>query len=92
MKFARILTKCIFSAFLVLIIAVFGSILYLENNISESFKIKRGDTLNLNSHIPLSAEYDGVSLTKRGTTQNIGEEFKVELKLLGIIPYKTVKL
>ena len=90
MKFARILTKCIFSAFLGLIIAIFGSILYLENNISESFKIKRGDTLNLNSYIPLSAEYDGVSLTKRGTTQNIGEEFKVELKLLGIIPYKTV--
>lgn len=92
MKFARILIKSIFSIFLLLIIAVFGSIIYLENNVSESFKIKRGDTLNLNSYIPLSAEYDGVSLTKRGTTENIGEEFNVELKVLGIIPYKTVNV
>lgn len=92
MKFARILTKSIFSAFLVLIIAIFGSIIYLENNISESFKIKRGDTLNLNSYIPMSAEFNGISLTERGTTENIGEEFDVELKVLGIIPYKTVNV
>ena len=92
MKFARVLTKCIFCAFLGLIIAVFGSIIYLENNISESFKIKRGDTLNLNSYIPLSAEYGDVSLTERGVIENIGEEFDVKLKVLGIIPYKTVNV
>ncbi len=92
MKFVRVLTKSFFYIFAVLIITVFGSIIYLENNVSESFKIKRGDTLNLNSQIPVTAVFDGTSLTEKGITQSVGEEFSVELKVFGVIPFKSVSV
>ena len=92
MKFARILIKSVFYIGFILFFALFGSIIYLENNVSESFKIKRGDTLNINSYIPLTAEFEGSSLTERGITQKVGEELDVELKVLGIIPFKSVNV
>ncbi len=86
------MAKSFFYIFAVLIITVFSCIIYLENNVSESFKIKRGDTLNLNSQIPVTAEFDGTSLTENGITKGVGEEFSVELKVFGVIPFKSVSV
>ena len=86
------MAKCLFYIFTLLTITVFSCIIYLENNVSESFKIKRGDTLNLNSQIPVTAEFDGASLTENGITKSVGEEFSVELKVFGVIPFKSVSV
>ena len=92
LKLARIFSKCFFYICVILITAVFGSIMYLENNISESFKIKRGETLSINSYIPVKAEFEGLSLTEKGINQEVGEEFDVELKILGVVPFKSVSV
>ena len=92
MKFARILTKSIFFLCFIIFFAVFGSIIYLENNISDEFKIKKGDTLNINTPLPVTAIFNGSEMSGRSINQNVGEEFDVELKVFGIIPFSTVSV
>jgi len=92
LKFARITIKALFYVGLVLLIAVFGGIYYLERNISDEFKIKKGDTLNLNSPLPVTAEFEGSELSSMNTNKNVGEDFDVTLKMFGIIPFSTVNV
>ena len=92
MKIARIFIKTLFYIGLTLIIALFGSIYYLEKNISDDFKIKKGDTLNINSPLPVTATYNGVEVSSSGTNKNVGEEFEVTLKMFGIIPFSTANV
>ncbi len=92
MKIARIFIKSIFLISLILIFAVFSSIIYLENITAKNFKVKRGDLLKLNSPIPITAEFDGSSLSGKSITNKIGEDFDVDLKVFGIIPFKTVNV
>ena len=92
MKVARFFVKSLFFISLIMIFAVFGSIIYLENNVSKEFKIKKGDTLNINSPIPVTTEFEGSELSGMTTIANIGDEFDVELKVFGVIPFSTVSV
>ena len=92
LKVARFFVKSLFFISLIMIFAVFGSIIYLENNVSKEFKIKKGDTLNINSPIPVTTEFEGSELSGMTTSANIGDEFDVELKVFGVIPFSTVSV
>ena len=92
MKFARILTKTIFYILTVFCILIFSFLIYINSNLSEKFKIKRGETLNISSLMPVTAVYNGVKLAEISNTKSIGEEFSVELKAFGLIPISTVNV
>lgn len=92
MKFLRVLIKSIFFVILALDIAVFSMIAYLDMTVSEDYKIKKGDPFTIDSAVPITAVYEGTRLSASGKTENIGEEFKVDLKAFGIIPFSTVSV
>ena len=92
MKFARVLTKSVFYIILALDIAVFSMIAYLNITVSDDYKIKKGDPLTIDSAVPITAVYQGTRLSGNGKPENIGEEFNVELKAFGIIPFSTVSV
>ncbi len=90
MKIARILIKTFFFIFLSFSIAVFGSLAYLNSFLGTDFKIKKGDTLNINSPLPVTAVYNGTQLSSSHTTANA--ELKVDLKMFGIIPFREAQV
>ena len=92
MKFLRVLIKSVFFIILALDIAAFSMIAYLDITVSEEYKIKKGDALTIESAVPITAEYEGTRFSQSGKTNNIGEEFKVDLKAFGIIPFSTVSV
>lgn len=92
LKFLRVLTKSVFYIFLMLDIAVFSMIAYLDVTVSDDYKIKKGDPLTIDSAVPITAVYEGTKLSGSGKTENIGEEFNVDLKAFGIIPFSTVSV
>lgn len=92
MKLGRILTKTLFFVLLIFFIFIFTAIIYLNNSISKDFKIKKGEPLNIQSSLPITAVYNGVKLSQSAKTQSVGEKFSVDLKAFGIIPFSTVSV
>lgn len=91
MKIARILAKSLFFILLIFDIAVFGALFYLNDYLGEDFKIKKGDTLNLNTPLPVTAVYNGTELSSRHTEENSGD-LQIDLKMFGIIPFSKVQV
>lgn len=92
MKFARNLTKWVFFIILTLDIAVFSMIAYLNATVSNNYKIKKGDPLTFDAFVPITAVYEGSKLSGSEKTDSISDEFKVELKAFGMIPFSTVSV
>ncbi len=92
MKFMRGLSKGLFYTAFFLDTIIFSLIIYLNVTVSEQYKIKRGDMLEFNSVIPITAVYKGALLSESGVTENVGTEFNVGLKAFGIIPFSTVNV
>ncbi len=86
MKFARIITKALFFILLVFDIAVFSALFYLTDCVGSDFKIKKGDTLNIASPLPVTAVYNGKELSSRHTNSGTNS-LDVDLKMFGIIPF-----
>ena len=92
MKIARTITKALFLITLLTFIALFSSIIYMEKNISNEFKIKKGDTLNINSPLPVTAIFEGSELSSKSAQNKVGDKFDVTLKIFGVIPFSTVNV
>ena len=92
MKFMRVLSKTVFFILLIIDTVIFSALIYLDTTLSEEYKIKRGDMLDFDTAVPITAVYEGMKLSQSGKTNNIGEEFNVELKAFGIIPFSTVNV
>ena len=88
----RVLSKTVFFILLIIDTVIFSAIIYLDTTLSEEYKIKRGDMLDFDTAVPITAVYEGMKLSQSGKTNNIGEEFNVELKAFGIIPFSTVNV
>ncbi len=91
MKTARILAKSLFFILLIFDIAVFGALFYLSDCLGEDFKIKKGDTLNLNAPLPVTAVYNGTELNSDHTENNSGN-LQIDLKMFGIIPFSKAQV
>ena len=91
MKIARILAKSLFFILLIFDIAVFGALFYLTDCLGEDFKIKKGDTLNLNTPLPVTAVYNGTELSSRHTEEQSGN-LQIDLKMFGVIPFSKVQV
>ena len=92
LKFARVLTKSLFYIFLAVDIVVFSMIAYLDITVSDDYKIKKGDPLTFDTAVPITAVYEGTKLSSSEKKDSMGEEFYVDLKAFGIIPFSTVSV
>ena len=92
LKLARKIIKFNFFLILAISILLFSGIVYLENTVSEEFKIKKGDALNIESVIPITSVYNGSKASQGNVFQNAGDEFEVKLKMFGVIPFSTVNV
>ena len=86
MKIAKNLTKVLFFILLAFDIAVFSAVFYLSDSVGNSFKVKKGDTLNISSPLPVTAVYNGTELSSRHTSEET-YSISVDLKMFGIIPF-----
>lgn len=84
MKTLRTISKLLFFAVLFFDIAVFGSLVYLNQNLGEDFKIKKGETLNIDSPLPVTALYNGKVLSGDHTEET--SNISIDLKMFGVIP------
>jgi stage IV sporulation protein B len=64
----------------------------LQNNISSDYKIKKGDSLVINTKVPVTAEFGGVELSQSKALSDVGQSYSVDLKAFGIIPFTTVNV
>ena len=92
MKTARIITKSIFFVLFFTAVALFGSIIYMDKTISDEFKIKKGNTLDIHTPIPITAVFEGTELSSTGVQKDVGDQFEVTLKMFGFIPFSTVSV
>ena len=92
MKVARFFVKLLFGLAFSICILIFTAIFYLQNNISDDYKIRRGEGLVINSNIPVTAEFDGTELSQSNARFNVGDNYRVNLKAFGIIPFSTVSV
>ncbi len=67
--------------------AVFVLMIYMSNIISSGYKVVKGEGLSLEADIPLSVIYDGTDFTYASSQSAVGENFDVELKLFGLVPF-----
>lgn len=92
MKVCRIITKTFFFIALALSIAIFSAVIYLGSYVDSNYKINSGDSFNIDTFVPVTAEYNGAKVTQNVTRNSIGENFSVDLKVFGVIPFSTVNV
>lgn len=90
LKLARIIIKSIFSVLLIFSVIIFSGVIYLSNIVSNEYKIKKGDELNIESPVPIVASFNGSTLTEASQNRSIGDNFTVDLKAFGIIPISKI--
>lgn len=92
LKFLKVLTKTLFYISLVIAVLIFSAVIYLDYTIDNDFKIKKGTDLRLETFVPVTAEYEGMTLSGKSDLESIGNEFKVDLKIFGVIPVSSVNV
>ena len=84
------LFKILSAVMLVLCSFVFVSVYYLSNSVDDVYKINRGQELQIDSFVPVTAVYNGAKMSQSNDNYLVGESYKVDLKIFGVIPFSTV--
>lgn len=92
MKILNRIIKTVFFGFLIASITLFSGVIYLNRNVEENYKVKNGETLEIESKIPITAVYKGQKLTRVSGGYTPGQEFEVDLKAFGLIPISSAKV
>lgn len=90
MKTINALLKTIFVFLLISCTIIFSVILVLNNEVSDSYKVVKGENLTVDSNFPITATSKGVSFAQSDFARSVGEVVKVDLKLFGVIPVRSV--
>ncbi len=92
LKKAKQIIKSTFWIFLIFSAIVFSGVIYLDKTIDDEYNIEKGQNLNINSVVPITAEIPNSKYSTANGTYNIGEEFNVNLKAFGIFPVSSAKV
>ncbi len=84
--------KITFALLLLFCSYVFTSIYIMSDNFADSYKLNRGDVFKMDTPIPITASYNGVKITKGLSGKNVGDNFDIDLKIFGVIPFSTVSV
>ncbi len=90
MKIARVTVKIIFCLTFVMSVFVFSVMFYLNGTLSKEYKINKGDIFEINTVVPITAEYDAASMSGASLNSKGQNKFTVELKMFGAIPFSSV--
>jgi len=90
MKFFNIAFKVIFFVLFFVAITIFSTIYILSSDISQSYKITKGDTLDIGGNLPVTAVYKNAKASNEFQRRDIGDTVKVDIKMFGVIPISTV--
>ena len=91
MKFFKMLAKTFFIITLIFCSGVFALIYGVSREVLPAYKINRGEILNIDTKIPVTAEFNGAKMSQ-STANTVGENFNVDLKIFGVIPFSTVSV
>lgn len=70
--------------------AVFATVYVSDQTLPDSYQVVEGQVLSLNRAVPVEAEYKDTAESGEVVGQSsVGEEYSVNLKLLGLFPIKT---
>ncbi len=75
-----------------IVTALFFVLYYYSNSIDNNYKITRGSEFNIETRIPVTAEYQGVKVGEVDKINLVGSTIKVDVKLLGVIPIKSTTI
>ncbi len=84
--------KFITAALALLCSVVFIAVYIVDNKVSDNYKINRGDMLNIDTIVPVTAVYNGAKMSQSNLNHTVGETFEVDLKIFGVIPFSTVNV
>lgn len=65
------------------------TIYYYDASIQDEYKISKGMGLNIETRIPVTAEYNGALMNECEEISTVGNKLKVDVKLFGVIPIKS---
>ena len=71
---------------------VFTSVYFMSNSVADSYKVNRGEELQIDSFVPVTAVYNGVKMSQSTENKLVGDSFEVDLKIFGVIPFSTVSV
>ncbi|MCQ2454884.1 MAG: SpoIVB peptidase [Clostridia bacterium] len=91
MKAVKTVIRIFFFSFLILIVSVFAMIIVLKNNVSNNYKLKVFEELNIDSPIPVTAVLNNQEY-KNTKVQKAGDKFEVDLKMFGVIPFSSTSV
>ena len=92
MKLARSIIKSITVCFFVLFTIIFASLIYVECNVSDYYSINSGNELDLDSPFPIRTSICSSEDSLVNYGMNAGDTFKMDVKVLGIIPAKQISV
>ncbi len=92
MKVCRVISKTLFFVCLLFAVFTFAALSYLNTNLSSKYKLSKGQKLNIDTALPVTAVYEGVKFSQTTLNGNIGESYNVDLKMFGVIPFSTVNV
>lgn len=84
--------KFVFFTFFVFCSLTFIAIYLMGNSVEQAYKINRGEELQIDTPIPVTAVYNGVKMSQSSENHSVGDSFKVDLKIFGVIPFSTVNV
>jgi stage IV sporulation protein B len=61
---------------------------YYGHSIDNNYKVTKGTGFNIDTLIPVTAEYNGCEVSQCNEINSVGKTIEVDVKLLGIIPVK----
>ncbi len=85
MKCMKTVTRAIFFVLAFCCLIIFSAIIYLNGNLSDSYRINEGEALTIDSGLPLSISYDSV-----GTNEQSGISYDARVKVFGFIPARSI--
>lgn len=89
-KTAKIVIKSATAFFTLIAVLIFISLVYVEKNVSDSYCVNTGQNLEIDSLIPIRASYCSNGSTQVDYNSTSGNSFKMDIKVLGVIPVKQI--
>lgn len=83
-------TTAIFCA--VLATVIFASVIYANNSVSDYYSINKGETLELDTVVPVRASICSKDKVKVDYSAQEGNTFTMDVKVLGVIPLKQINV
>lgn len=88
MSYMKIAARTLFCLLAAASLIVFGALIYLDGQLSDSYKITEGESLNIDSTLPISISYAGA---KEDTSdQQSGNSYDAKVKIFGFIPARNI--